>query len=201
MSAELTPVLKQRFFDANGDPLAGGKLYSYVAGTSTPLATYTDQSGLVANSNPVILDADGYAEVWMAQVGYKFMLTDVLDVEIFTVDNVLSITQQVTGDTKFPIVDGQAATACDGEAWDGFVNTSVVYFFEGIRNNSTIADGRFVLQFDGTNWRVVLDGYNGDDVGLTFTVTTVGTTGQLYVAADSGAGDGSVKFKKFPFAA
>jgi hypothetical protein len=35
--AELAPVARQRFFDANGDPLVGGKLYSYQAGTTTHL--------------------------------------------------------------------------------------------------------------------------------------------------------------------
>jgi hypothetical protein len=41
----LSPLLRQRFFDSNGNPLAGGKLYSYAAGTTTPQSTYTDQSG------------------------------------------------------------------------------------------------------------------------------------------------------------
>ena len=62
--AALTPVPKIQFFDANGHPLAGGKLYSYAAGTTTPLVTYTDQAGTSANTNPVILDARGEASVW-----------------------------------------------------------------------------------------------------------------------------------------
>jgi hypothetical protein len=48
------PVLKQRFFDSNGDPLVGGKLYSYIAGTATPAATYIDSSGSTPNTNPII---------------------------------------------------------------------------------------------------------------------------------------------------
>ena len=66
-----------RAADANGAPLAGGKLYTYAAGTTTPLATYTDQGGLTANTNPVILDANGQANVWLGTTGaYKFVLTD-----------------------------------------------------------------------------------------------------------------------------
>jgi hypothetical protein len=42
-----------RAFDPNGLPLAGGKVYTYAAGTSTPLATYTDQAGSTTNANPV----------------------------------------------------------------------------------------------------------------------------------------------------
>lgn len=95
---ELAPVLIQRFFDSNGVPLAGGKLYSYIAATTTPKPTYTDSTGLAQNPNPVILDANGYAEVWIAEdnVAYKFVLADANNVTIFTVDNVQSIAAQIT---------------------------------------------------------------------------------------------------------
>jgi len=65
-------------YSTNGGlPLAGGKLYSYQAGTSTPLATYTDRSGSVANANPVVLDAAGRADIWLSvNVAYKLVLED-----------------------------------------------------------------------------------------------------------------------------
>ena len=43
--ASLSPNAKQQFFDANGNPLAGGKVYTYAAGTTTPIVTYTDSTG------------------------------------------------------------------------------------------------------------------------------------------------------------
>jgi hypothetical protein len=86
--AKLLPVLKSRFTDANGVPLAGGKLYTYVANTSTPQATYTDQTGATPNTNPIILDANGAADIWLNDSFYKFILTDVSDVTILTKDNV-----------------------------------------------------------------------------------------------------------------
>ena len=86
MTSIATPP-KLQFFDANGNPLAGGKLYSYAAGTTTPLATYTDYGGGTANSNPVILDSRGEANVWFGTGQYKLKLTDADDVEIYTVDN------------------------------------------------------------------------------------------------------------------
>ena len=89
--ANLIPNLRQQFFDNNGDPLAGGKLFSYIAATSTPLETFTDATGLVPNTNPVILNANGEADVWIGQSAYKFVLTDAADVEIKTVDNVVLI--------------------------------------------------------------------------------------------------------------
>jgi hypothetical protein len=88
--AALTPVPKIQFFDANGHPLAGGKLYSYSAGTTTPLVTYTDQAGTSANTNPVILDARGEASVWLGTGPYKLRLTTATDVDIWTVNDIYS---------------------------------------------------------------------------------------------------------------
>jgi hypothetical protein len=82
---------KFRAFASNGDPLSGGLLYSYAAGTSTPLPTYTTRAGDVANANPVVLDANGEANVWVTPgVLYKFALFDYNNVIQWTVDNVPS---------------------------------------------------------------------------------------------------------------
>lgn len=86
--AALSPVPKLQFFDANGEPLVGGKLYSYAAGTTTPQATYTDAGGVTANPNPVILDSRGEASVWLNTPLYKLKLATSTDVEVWTVDNV-----------------------------------------------------------------------------------------------------------------
>jgi len=88
--AALTPVPKIQFFTANGEPLVGGKLYSYAAGTTTPLVTYTDQAGTSANTNPVILDSRGEASVWLGTGPYKLRLTSATDVDIWTVDDIYS---------------------------------------------------------------------------------------------------------------
>ena len=87
-TATLSPAPKLQFFDANGNPLVGGKLYSYAAGTSTPQATYTGNTTTTANTNPVILNSRGEAGVWLSSSYYKLKLTDSNDVEIWTVDNV-----------------------------------------------------------------------------------------------------------------
>lgn len=85
--ATISPQPKLQFFTANGEPLSGGKLYTYAAGTTTPLATFTDEGGLTPNANPVILNSRGEASVWLGNASYKFKLTDSTDVEIWTVDN------------------------------------------------------------------------------------------------------------------
>lgn len=83
------PFIKFREDDANGFPLAGGKLYSYQTGTSTKLATYTTQALDIENDNPTILDASGRASVFIRDgVGYKFILNDALGNVIWSVDGV-----------------------------------------------------------------------------------------------------------------
>ena len=48
---------------ANGFPLVGGKIFTFIAGTSTPQNTFSDSVGVVPNTNPVILNASGQAIV------------------------------------------------------------------------------------------------------------------------------------------
>lgn len=87
--AYLTPSPKMQFFTANGIPLVGGKLYTYVSGTTTPLATYVDQLGSASNPNPVIMDSRGEAGVWLANAQlYTMVLKDSLDNLIWTSDGV-----------------------------------------------------------------------------------------------------------------
>lgn len=85
-------VPKFRALDLNGDPLTGGKLYSYEAGTTTPLATYPTYAdalaGTNANANPVVLDANGEAAVFGQADAYKFILRDSSDVVQWTMDSV-----------------------------------------------------------------------------------------------------------------
>lgn len=87
-SAGLLPEPKAQFFDSNGNPLNAGKVYTYAAGTTTPLASYTSSTAGVSNSNPVILDSAGRANIWLGSSSYKIVLKTSADVTIWTVDNV-----------------------------------------------------------------------------------------------------------------
>jgi len=68
------PTPEIQYLDAAGKPLAGGKLCTYAAGTSTPLATYTDSTAGTPNTNPVVLNTAGRASVWVGPALYKFVL-------------------------------------------------------------------------------------------------------------------------------
>jgi hypothetical protein len=95
MAVNLSPIGNGfQFFDSNGLPLNAGKIYTYQAGSSTPLATYTDNAGLIANTNPIILGTDGRPpnEIWLLEgYYYKFILKTSADVTIQTYDNLYGI--------------------------------------------------------------------------------------------------------------
>jgi len=97
----LSPAAKLQFTDITGAPLVGGLLYTYAAGTTTPLATYTNSSGVSLNPNPVVLDARGEAAVWLGANTYKFKLTDSNNNEIWTVDNISAPTTALS-----PVLSG-----------------------------------------------------------------------------------------------
>jgi len=99
--AVLTPSPKTAFVDAAGEPLVGGQLYTYIAGTTTLQATYTDSTATTANTNPIILDSRGEANVWLGGAIYKFVLKDADDALIWTVDNISAPTAAVS-----PVLSG-----------------------------------------------------------------------------------------------
>lgn len=128
MSRLFSPAFNQQFFDENGKPLAAGKLYTYVAGSSTPVATYKAITGSAMNTNPIILDAAGYAD-FVLEVGasYKFVLKDKNDFLIKTWDNVTaadisSILEQLVLDIKDKADKANPSTNGNLAALDAFGN-------------------------------------------------------------------------------
>ena len=92
MAYSLSPLLKPRFFvNATNKPLVGGKLYTYLAETTTPATTYSNDTG-TANANPIILDANGECNLYLDDdVSYRLILKDANDVTYFDKDRVSSI--------------------------------------------------------------------------------------------------------------
>jgi hypothetical protein len=87
----LAPSTVQKFWDANGNPLAFGTLTTYAGGTNTPLATYTDSTGNTQNQNPLTLNSRGEASVWLPiNVAYKFVVTDSLGNQIQVTDQIVN---------------------------------------------------------------------------------------------------------------
>jgi len=87
--AKLATRTKFRGLDNSGDPLNGGLLYTYEAGGVTPKDTYTDSTEDTPNANPVVLDANGFANVWLGAGAYKLVLKDSGGTTIEESDNVI----------------------------------------------------------------------------------------------------------------
>jgi len=86
--AKLTPNPRMQFFDASGVPLSGGRIETFASGTSTPLATYTDGTGTVANPVVITLDARGEASVWLANAFYRLVVYDAAGALIYSADDI-----------------------------------------------------------------------------------------------------------------
>lgn len=143
MPATLSPAPKLQFFDAAGVPLVGGKLYSYQAGTTTPLATYTSQNGVTPNTNPVILDARGEANVWLGTAAYKLALYSATDVLVWTVDNIsatLADLSQSSGSSLVGFIaagSGAVARTMQDKARDGVSFEDFGAVGDGVTNDTT----------------------------------------------------------------
>jgi hypothetical protein len=158
--ALLMPQGKHQYFTTAGEPLVGGKVYTYAAGTSTLLTTYSAQSGApgTENTNPVVLDARGEATIFFGAAGYKVVLRDALDNIIWTQDNLFPNSVLET----FTITDDLTFTGTGGRITGDF-------------NNATHAN-RVLFQNSVTN--------GGTNVGFIPNGTGVSAVLNLYGASD-----------------
>lgn len=140
MAVYLSPVggVAAQFFDNNGTPLAGGLIYTYAAGTSTPATTYTSSSGIIAHSNPIVLDASGRVptgEIWLSDVlAYKFVIKTAQDVLIASYDNISGINSNFVAYTA----QQEIQTATAGQTL--FTLTTMTYQ-PGTNNLAVYVDG------------------------------------------------------------
>ena len=116
-----------QFFDNNGVPLSGGLIYSYLAGTTTPAVTYTSSTGLIAQSNPIILNAAGRVaagEIWLTEATtYKFILHTSANVLIASYDNIVGAITNANIVAAIAVFKAELANTSDptlGDALIGF---------------------------------------------------------------------------------
>jgi hypothetical protein len=119
-SVSLSPAPKLQFFGTDGNPLVGGKVYTYAAGTSTSLTTYYDSTGTAANTNPIILDTRGEANIWLTSAAYKFVLKTSTDTLIWTVDNITSNAYLISLLDAFKADLANTTDVAKGDALVGF---------------------------------------------------------------------------------
>jgi hypothetical protein len=116
----IAPTPKFTGLDANGNPVAGGLLYTFTAGTSTPINTYTDVGLTVANANPIVLDSSGRATIYLTPgSSYKFNLQTSVGATVWTQDNIAATpvsaaSVDVVGTAGEAITAGNAVYLSDG---------------------------------------------------------------------------------------
>jgi len=97
-AGQLAPQGPFRAFDDNGDPCTGCKLYTYEAQTTTNKTTYTTAAETVSNTNPIVLDSEGYGNVWLGDGSYKFVLKDADGATFWTLDDISGTRANAFGD-------------------------------------------------------------------------------------------------------
>jgi microcystin-dependent protein len=163
-----------QFFDNSGVPLAGGLIYSYLAGTTTPLVTYTSSTGLTAHPNPIVLDSAGRInEVWVAEgTNCKFVLQTSTNVLIGTYDSLFPI-------ASLPVSiynGGTGATTAEGAR----INLGLGTFL--VPTGSIVMWPSVAIP---TDWRLC----NGDAISRTTFATLYSLIGTTF-----GVGDGTTTF-------
>jgi len=197
MAVNLSPIGNgQQFFDNTGLPLNGGLIYTYQAGSTTPLATYTDINGTIANSNPIVLDSSGRppSEVWLTYgFFYKFVVKTSAFVTLGTYDNIYGIIGVANTSTGTTIPTGMISL------WYGSIGSVPVgwYLCDGTNGTPDLRD-RFVVGA-GTTYSVAATGGTADAVVVshTHTATTTSTdsghthTYRTPTTLNAGTGSGS----------
>lgn len=190
MAVNLSPIGNGfQFFNNDGLPLNAGKIFTYQAGSTTPLSTFTDSSGLIANTNPIILGTDGRppSTIWLTEgFFYKFVLKTSADVTIQTYDNLYGIIG-ATPPAATPVPSGGILL------WSGSIGSIPAgYVLCNGSNGTPDLRNRFVVGA-GSTYAVDATGGSTDAVLVshTHTATSVVTDpGHNHVSQSNGAPNG-----------
>jgi hypothetical protein len=130
-----------QFSDANGAPLTGGLIYTYLAGTSTPATTYTTRDGTTNNTNPIVLDAAGRTpnEIWLdGGVLYKFVLKSSTYVQIGSYDSIPAINDTTSISNLITVAGTNALTGLATPTLVGYATGAQYSFIAQNTNTSAV---------------------------------------------------------------
>jgi hypothetical protein len=130
-----------QFSDANGAPLTGGLIYTYLAGTSTPATTYTSRDGATNNTNPIVLDAAGRtpAEIWLdGGVLYKFILKTSAFVQIGSYDDIPAINDTTSISNLITVAGTNALTGLATPTLGGYAAGAQYSFIAQNTNTAAV---------------------------------------------------------------
>lgn len=187
MAVKLSPFAGAgwQLFDDNGVILSGGKIYTYLAGTTTPATTYTTNSGGTPNANPIILDSAGRVanEVWLTEgVNYKFVVNTSTDTLVDEYDNISGVNDVSAVSTAIYAAFASTSDNAKGDALIGFKQSNASGFLTGA--SARTVNTKFQEFISVKDFGAVGDGTTDDTAAFSAAITAVGTTGQsLYVPA------------------
>ena len=171
--------LPQQFFDNLGDPLSGGTLESYVAGTTTPTNMFSDDAGTVAGTS-VTLDSRGepttIKQIWLDDtVTYKFILKDSSGSTIWTVDDVPA---DPSKGIAASITIADAGGYYTGTTVEAALQEAAVYTQDGTGAITRTVDARLKEVASALDYGVTGDGSANDSPNFAFANTAVSTRGK-----------------------
>lgn len=149
MSVNFSPIggFAGQFFDNNGQPLSGGKIYTYAAGTTTPQATYTSSLGITPHANPIVLDSAGRVpggEIWLTDgLIYKFVIETSTAILIGSYDNISGVNSNFVDYA----VQEEVQTATAGQT---VFDLTTINYTPGTNSLSVYVDG--VNQYVGDSY-------------------------------------------------
>jgi hypothetical protein len=175
-TAILLPDPHPQFFDVNGNPLAGGKVFTFLAGTAIAQQTYIDSTASTLNANPVVLDSGGFPScsgsscgIYLANgVSYRIVVQNSLGIQQWVADNVKLVNSAQVGGANTQVQYNCAGAFC------GSSN------FTWNNGSQTLTVSNLVVNTGGT-----LSGSYGGNPVFTGTVTFSGTVNFAAITANS----------------
>ena len=193
----LMPVVRQQFFGSSGLPLAGGLVYTYVAGTSTPAPTYLDSTGTSQNTNPITLDGGGFAAIWIPAAPIDVAVFNSSGTQQYKVLNVTALPLVVTSltanffqsATTNPALSGFLRMASsDQVCWRNNGNSADLCLNKDNSDNLFFGSNQFAYTNQTNNWTALQDfaGFCWNSNTLNYAcLTHADTAARTYVFPDA----------------
>src|SRR6266851_5243904 len=170
MTVQVAPDRKFTGFDNNGNKASGGKLFVYLAGTTTKTNSFTDSTGVTPNTNPVVLNTRGEADVWLtAGTAYKFVLSPSTDSDppsnaFWTADGLNAgsapandiLVSGTNTITAFDTVQAGTERTLEFQGSLTLTNNNTTLILPGAQNITTQAGDTAIFRSEGSgNWRCI----------------------------------------------
>jgi hypothetical protein len=139
------PAARLQEFDNYGQILVGGKIYTYMLGTTTPKAAYKDVNGNAAHENPIILDSVGSEEIYL-NGSYTLWIYDANGVQVGPpVDILGGINDFITTSASGPYTTNAVVSVNNYDAVRALSTSYAWVFVQGRNYNADGGEGLFFL--------------------------------------------------------